>query len=271
MKGNASSQAISFVTGLLERDLAKRLGGGQADVQSIREHPFLEQLDWAALERMEVEPGYKPKPKPARDRSHTADHFARKMQGTAAIEKPKGIFERARRKSLEMIMGENAKPSREQMAALLVCEDSSDDEFEDFSFGGDDAEAQVAAAIGDHESEEGALYKTIRALFDSVDLDKNGYLDISEVQKFCSTLGVELTEEEAVAASAEMELQTKQDGLVEFDEFMHWFTKKQIGMDPNSVGWRLIEARQKALVKHSRCFPQARAQKRTDRTSVVLS
>jgi hypothetical protein len=146
-------------------------------------------------------------------------------------------------------MGENAKPSREQMAALLVCEDSSDDEFEDFSFGGDDAEAQVAAAVGDHESEESTLYKTIRALFDSFDLDKNGYLDISEVQNFCSTLGVELTEEESAAASAEMELQTKKDGLVEFDEFMHWFTKKQIGMDPNSLGWRLIEARQKALVK----------------------
>ncbi len=132
-KGNASPQTVSFVTRLLERDLAKRLGGGQADVQSVREHPFFEQLDWAALERMEVEPGYKPNPEPSQDHSHAADHFARKMQGAAVIEKPKGIFARARRKSAEMIWGENVQPGREQMAALLG-EDSSEDEFEDFGF-----------------------------------------------------------------------------------------------------------------------------------------
>jgi hypothetical protein len=255
-KAGASTPAVSFVTGLLERDLTKRLGGGQADVQSIRSHAFFAELEWAAVERMEIDPGYKPAPKAGgRDRSHTTDHFSRKMQRDASeVEKPKGIFERARRKSLEMIMGENAKPSREQMASLLACEDSSDDEFEDFSFGGDDAEAAAAAAAtaSDDGSEESALYKTIRALFESFDEDKNGYLDIAEVQKFCGTLGVELSEEEAVAASAEMELQTKKDGLVEFDEFMHWFTKKQIGMDAGSIGWRLIEAREKALVSRFR-------------------
>eukprot|EP01045_Picozoa_sp_COSAG04_P014051 COSAG04_NODE_1032_length_8624_cov_10.077889_4_plen_50_part_00 len=41
-----------------------------------------------------------------------------------------------------------------------------------------------------------------------------------------------------------MEIDTKKDGRVEFDEFMHWFTKKAIGMDAGSVGWRLIEARE---------------------------
>ena len=46
----------------------------------------------------------------------------------------------------------------------------------------------------------------------------------------------------AQVAVADMELQTKKDGKVEFDEFMHWFTKKQIGMDAGSLGWRLIEA-----------------------------
>lgn len=45
-------------------------------------------------------------------------------QGEGA-EMPKGIFDRARRKSLEMIMGENAKPSREQMAALLALDGES--------------------------------------------------------------------------------------------------------------------------------------------------
>jgi serine/threonine protein kinase len=132
-KANASPPTISFVTGLLERDLAKRLGAGQADVQSVREHPFFEQLDWAALERMEVEPGYKPSPKSPQDKSHAADHFARKTQGAAAIQQPKGIFARARRKSVELILGENVTPGREQMAALLV-EDSSEDEFEGFGF-----------------------------------------------------------------------------------------------------------------------------------------
>ena len=39
-----------------------------------------------------------------------------------------------------------------------------------------------------------------------------------------------------------MEIDTKKDGRVEFDEFMHWFTKKAIGMDAGSVGWRLSES-----------------------------
>ena len=48
-----------------------------------------------------------------------------------------------------------------------------------------------------------------------------------------------------------MEIDTKKDGRVEFDEFMHWFTKKAIGMDAGSVGWRLIEARERALRDHA--------------------
>jgi len=251
-KGKASPPAIKFITGLLERDLTKRLGGGQDDVQSIRVHPFFNGLDWAAVENMEVTPLYKPAP-PADGSSkrESADHYTRKMAGGQGegAEKPKGIFERARRKSLEMIMGENANPSREQMAALLALDgESSDDEFEDFGFAGDDAEAAAASRGGQGgHGEESAAYKTIRALFDSYDTDRSGYLDVEEVQVFCGTLGVALTQEEAVAAAAEMELQTKKDGKVEFDEFMHWFTKKQIGMSAGSLGWRLIEAREKAL------------------------
>ena len=53
-----------------------------------------------------------------------------------------------------------------------------------------------------------------------------------------------------------MEIDTKKDGRVEFDEFMHWFTKKAIGMDAGSVGWRLIEAREQALRDHALDAPE---------------
>ena len=49
------------------------------------------------------------------------------------------------------------------------------DEFEDFGFAGDDAEA-AAASGGAAHGEESASYKTIRALFDSYDTDRSGYV-----------------------------------------------------------------------------------------------
>ena len=45
---------------LLERDPAKRLGGGPRDSLDVKEHPYFQGIDWAALLRKEVEITYRP-------------------------------------------------------------------------------------------------------------------------------------------------------------------------------------------------------------------
>ena len=42
------------------------------------------------------------------------------------------------------------------------------------------------------------------------------------MQHFARQMGMKLSAEEAAEAVGEMELATKKDGMVEFDEFWHW-------------------------------------------------
>jgi Ca2+-binding EF-hand superfamily protein len=51
----------------------------------------------------------------------------------------------------------------------------------------------------------------------------NGSLDSTEIQQFAAKIGLKLTMAEAEEAVAQMELTEKKDGVVEFDEFWHWF------------------------------------------------
>lgn len=51
----------------------------------------------------------------------------------------------------------------------------------------------------------------------------NGSLDSTEIQQFAAKIGLKLTMAEAEEAVGEMELTEKKDGVVEFDEFWHWF------------------------------------------------
>ena len=45
---------------LLERDPAKRLGGGPRDALDVKEHPYFQGIDWQALLRKEVDINYRP-------------------------------------------------------------------------------------------------------------------------------------------------------------------------------------------------------------------
>ena len=57
-----------------------------------------------------------------------------------------------------------------------------------------------------------------------------------EVQHFARQMGLKLSAEEAAEAVGEMELATKKDGMVEFDEFWHWSV---LSPPPPSVPFRL--------------------------------
>mmetsp|Transcript_22199 Transcript_22199/g.48473 ORF Transcript_22199/g.48473 Transcript_22199/m.48473 type:complete len:514 (+) Transcript_22199:245-1786(+) len=55
-----SSDALSLLKGLLTRDPTKRLGSGSNGSEAIKRHPFFKSINWAKLERREIESKFKP-------------------------------------------------------------------------------------------------------------------------------------------------------------------------------------------------------------------
>jgi len=55
-----SPHAQSLISGLLERDPAKRLGSGVCGTQNIKNHPFFASVNWTKLYKRQIEPPYKP-------------------------------------------------------------------------------------------------------------------------------------------------------------------------------------------------------------------
>lgn len=136
-----------------------------------------------------------------------------------------------------MVLGVDAAPDAAAMAAMLAGAEEEQD-FQGFAFTG-----EAGTGGNADQNQERAL---ARSLFDAYDADGNGSLDTSEVQQFAATIGLKLTLQEADEAVREMELAEKKDGVVEFDEFWHWFTRKRVGLAPGTVGYRMIEARERA-------------------------
>ncbi|XP_070493425.1 RAC serine/threonine-protein kinase-like [Chironomus tepperi] len=57
---NISSDARSLLTGFLEKNPQKRLGGGPDDVREIMAHPFFANINWADLVNKKIVPPFKP-------------------------------------------------------------------------------------------------------------------------------------------------------------------------------------------------------------------
>ena len=55
-----TGSARSLLQGLLEKDPASRLGGGEGDADEIKRHPFFEGIEWDLLLAKKVEPPFRP-------------------------------------------------------------------------------------------------------------------------------------------------------------------------------------------------------------------
>ena len=54
MRPNFSSEAKSLLSGLLERDPAKRLGSSEDDAKELKSHVWFASIDWDKLYRKEI-------------------------------------------------------------------------------------------------------------------------------------------------------------------------------------------------------------------------
>ena len=50
----------SLLQGLLQRDPNRRLGGGEADAEEVKAHPFLSNIDWESVLQRRVTPPFQP-------------------------------------------------------------------------------------------------------------------------------------------------------------------------------------------------------------------
>ena len=74
-----SPEARSLIVGLLERKVDCRIGYGDADVLTFKQHPFFADIDWERLLRKEIPTGYVPEPpKAGQEDEALVDHYSRK-------------------------------------------------------------------------------------------------------------------------------------------------------------------------------------------------
>lgn len=57
----ASAEARDLIRGLLQREPSNRLGSRNGGINDIKNHPFFRGIDWEKMEKMDIDPPFKPK------------------------------------------------------------------------------------------------------------------------------------------------------------------------------------------------------------------
>ena len=70
-----SESARDLLVKLLDKDPNKRLGSGEKDAQSIKEHPWFDCINWEAIQEKKIPPPYKPQLDVPTDTKHFTQEF----------------------------------------------------------------------------------------------------------------------------------------------------------------------------------------------------
>lgn len=81
-----SAEAQSLLEGLLTRDPEKRLGSGSEGTNEVKRHAFFKDIDWAKLEKKELEAPFKPKVKDVMDVSQIDTVFTGERPQDSLVE-----------------------------------------------------------------------------------------------------------------------------------------------------------------------------------------
>eukprot|EP00455_Lapot_gusevi_P054030 TRINITY_DN855_c0_g1_i4.p1 TRINITY_DN855_c0_g1~~TRINITY_DN855_c0_g1_i4.p1 ORF type:complete len:419 (+),score=117.03 TRINITY_DN855_c0_g1_i4:104-1360(+) len=85
-----SPAAQSLLAGLIERNVAARLGSGSTDAEELKSHPFFQGLDWGKVYRKEYEPPFKPFTAHGEfDTSNIDDEFKREIPRDTPVQPSK--------------------------------------------------------------------------------------------------------------------------------------------------------------------------------------
>eukprot|EP00793_Prasinoderma_coloniale_P003065 PRCOL_00006532-RA len=86
---------------------------------------------------------------------------------------------------------------------------------------------ELRAALGRRVTEETSggrdFDEVLHEMFDEIDADGNGYLDVAEIQAAASRVGIKLTETEAEALVLELDTDTLHRVGISYEEFVEWY------------------------------------------------
>lgn len=77
LKLTASLQARELLSGLLQKDVGRRLGSGPSDADEVKAHPFFKRMHWDELYHRRIEPPFNPGVKSDLDLQHFDPEFVK--------------------------------------------------------------------------------------------------------------------------------------------------------------------------------------------------
>ncbi|KAH0796055.1 EF hand family protein [Histomonas meleagridis] len=118
-----------------------------------------------------------------------------------------GTGKLSRETTAQILMEEGAQLDRLMIALLFEKYDADGDEMIDLN----------EFVCFCKEMEQLQDIDILRQIFDLADVDKNQYLDLSEVKRIGQLMGLDVTEDDSMATI--MALDENNDNLIDFDEF----------------------------------------------------
>jgi len=87
----ASPELLHLLRGLLHKEPKLRLGNSERDAQEIKSHPFFASIDWAKLEKKEIEAPFKPRVQSESDVGNFDEKFTEEVPVDSPANRPRSV------------------------------------------------------------------------------------------------------------------------------------------------------------------------------------